>query len=404
MEQNESNKPKKFRALLIDYVSKNPLVTLWSIVLVLGGMFGYIHYTRIGYIPEIDIKSAGTILISLALTGVFFTAAFGAIFLVPAIYFRSVGQNYPNLVDTSILEDPYALERKMGNRRIAKLVIRSSITALGAYSFVFGVISWDDPIGKYLVGIGIVVITSMMLVFDMVVSWLSIEKKEVNKNGGGNRISRFFSKDKELIGATIIWFCSFLYVFLFADKSIFSNIKLALHEKVLFSVVLLLTLLLANVVGAIPGLSKAGRFATLIILGILASPLLFLLAVPNGDINLEKLVFRKLGLGSMPDTIFFVNSDACMTVNFIRPNTCTYIEGRRQNSDGNGGKSLGCITPQYLENRLGSEYLLVFNDEGKEKGMKSFSIPIQKKDVVQWGFLNNNRSDPMTCLELKTRP
>ncbi|MES2040104.1 MAG: hypothetical protein V4495_19990 [Pseudomonadota bacterium] len=410
MDKDDGNKPKKFRELIIDYVSKNPFLTLWSVAGIVGGIFGYIHYARIGYIPEIDIKSVGTILFSLALTGVVFTAAFGAIFLVPALYFRSAGRNDPNLIDLSIPEDPYELEIKIRNRRTAGLVIRSSITSLGIYSVVFGVLAWGYQIGPFLVVVGIAVMASMMFFFDKFASLFPFEKKKNNENETEGPIRQFFSRNAELIGATFVWFISFTFVFVFANLSIFSNIKLEFHEKVLCSIGLVFIVLFANLIASIPGISKVDRFAAPLIMGIMASPLMFVLAVPNSNINLEKLVFRQLGLGSMPNTIFFVNSDACLTANLIRANTCSYVEGQKLGIDGKDEKKLGCIIPHLLENRLGSEYLLAFNDEGEKipgketKEINSLTIPIQKKDVVQWGFLNNKNLNLMACPAGKKQP
>lgn len=410
MDQNDGNKPKKLKELILAYVSENPFLTLWSVAGIVGGIFGYVHYARIGYIPEIDIQSAGTILFSLALTGVVFTTAFGAIFLVPALYFRSSERGGPTLINLSIPEDPYELEIKIRNRRTAALVIRSSILSLGIYSVVFGGLAWGYQVGPFLVGVGIAVTASMMFFFDKFASLFPLEKKIISENEPKNRISRFFSKNEELIGATVVWFFSFTYVFVFANQSIFSNIKLDFHEKVIFSVVLILIVLFANLIGSIPGISKVSRFAAPLIMGIMASPLMFVLAVPNSNVDLEKLVFRQLGLGSMPNTIFFVNSDACMTANLIRANTCSYVEGQMQSTDGEDEKKLGCIMPHLLENRLGSEYLLAFNDEGEKipgkeiKEINSLTIPVQKKDVVQWGFLSTKKLNSMACPIGKKQP
>lgn len=403
MDQSDGSKPKNLKVLVIDYVSKNPFLTLWSVAGIVGGLFGYIHYARIGYIPEIDIKSAGTILFSLALTGVVFTTAFGAIFLVPAIYFRSAERGDPSLVNLSIPEDPYELEIKIRNRSIAALIIRSSILSLGIYSVLLGGLAWGNQIGIFLVGVGIVVMASMTFFFKKFGVMFYLGKKKNGENESKYWIGRFFSKNAELIGATVVWFFSFTYVFVFANQSIFSNIKLDFFEKVLFSVALIFIVLFANLIVAIPGISKVDRFTAPLVMAIMASPLMFLLAVPNSNINLEKIIFQQLGLGSMPNTIFFVNSDACITANLMRVNTCSIVEGQKQGTEGKDEKKLGCIAPHLLENRLGSEYLLAFNDEDKKSPVKetkeinSLTIPIQKKDVVQWGYLNSKKINLMAC-------
>ena len=83
-----------------------------------GGLLGFLHYAQLGYMPEIDLKSAITILMALALTGTALTFLIAVIFTAPALGF--VAQPVHRFVEVldpiSLALSPWRRPTALGSR------------------------------------------------------------------------------------------------------------------------------------------------------------------------------------------------------------------------------------------------------------------------------------------------
>jgi hypothetical protein len=401
----DNDTSKKFSEQLLEYVSKNPFLTLWSFAAIIGGLFGFFHYARVGYMPEIDIKTAGTILISLALTGGIFTILVAAIFLVPAFYLRSVVGVEQVFGALDISEDPVKQEIKKQRRRVVRIILSAAILALGLYSLLIGCLSGMTTAGLIFGAIGGVLVAVTTFFCKKIASLVSPSEKRQITNVRVKAFVQFSSVHSELIGAVIIWFFAFSLVFIMIGPSVLSSNNATFTEKTFWFLGLLFVVIVSNLTLSIPGLGKDKRYASLLLVMFVFAPMIYFLTMPNNELNLEKVAFNKLGLGSLKDSFFLVNSDTCDAVNVIRENTCIQITRKKSDHETKDeSKSIGCIRPQYLENRLGSEYLMAFENKPpktsnvKEKNANGIMIPIQKKDVILWAFGEETRSSSTQCV------
>jgi hypothetical protein len=131
---NEQPANKSFFERLLDYITTNPFITLSSVAMMIGGLVGFLHYARLGYMPEIDFKSAATIFIALALTGTALTIALVILFTMPAFYLRMIFSNK----STQATPKDSAQEAELAiQRRNAMSIIRSALLAIGSWCMVF---------------------------------------------------------------------------------------------------------------------------------------------------------------------------------------------------------------------------------------------------------------------------
>lgn len=421
---------------IIDYVSKNPFISLWSIAAIVGGIFGYLHYANLGYLPEIDIKSAGTVLLSLALTGIALTICLGIIFLIPTLFLYSPNETSSNSrKDNDLPDGPLVLKKKKRNWKILSTLLRSTMIAVG---FLLIIIHIDarryDPSGfetLNILGIAFVFVFSILynlfeiinlfeviknsrtyqatvIRFNPQISWIkSCLKRYLDSGFHKYCVSKIFSvlltQNFKLIAPSFIWFFSFCTIYVLVSGEVLSDKSSTGVGKSLWFVAMLMAVIVPNVVLSLNSNIEGEKIALSIKLFLVTFPLLVLHLLPNNKINLEKIIFRQLGLGNLPNTVFFVNSQACETANYIRKNTCTLIDVPKATNESKDDKRIGCIQPHFLENRLGTEYLLAFNDAVAETDKSKPSapdvtmIPIAKKDVVQWAFLKSKADHNLSC-------
>lgn len=390
-DQDNDPSRKNFSERLLDYVAKNPFFTLWNISVIIGGIFGYLHYSRIGYIPEIDFKSAATIFIALALTGTFFTMVLVFIFQLPSFLLRlflRVDQE-PNTAIVGGSEnfpiDQALVER---HRSVGALIFCTAIIAIGIWCLIFWLHSdtaWQSPdawfgvMGVFLIGGAAVTFRMGGRFFKFISSYLGRLFPKV--------LVTWSIKNANFFLAIGVWWFAMCFIGLMVNLPILSNKSLSGNDKAFWLTGFLAIVIMANACATV--ISKRMRHALLFFLLFTLTPAIYFLQLPDNPFSLEKKAFSQLGLGSLENSFFLVKPDACDAINVIRENTCIYVASTNMKSD---GKSIGCVRPRFLENRLGAEYLLAYEEKVPEKtgaknGKKAeIFIPLKKDDVLQWAF------------------
>ncbi|NYE60078.1 cyanate permease [Duganella sp. 1224] len=74
---------------LLDATLKNPFITMWNLALIIGGLIALVYFAQLGYLPDLDLKTASSFLLAVALVGVFLSAILMVIFNVPSLMIRS---------------------------------------------------------------------------------------------------------------------------------------------------------------------------------------------------------------------------------------------------------------------------------------------------------------------------
>ena len=383
MSDNNTDLPKKsFLGHLVDYVGKNPFLTLWNMVAIIGGMVGYIHYLRVGYIPEIDIKSAGTIFIALALTGILLTVALTICFIFPSIYLRMLFFS-KTAADTAKEQsaDPDIFKYR---KIIAWKMLRASIFALGVWGLIFWAADadrlsspnfWNGLAGGFLILIAVVI------------SLPKSRKHETDSHEPENKSSTWWHRRSDFLWTTSIWIISFFLVFLLLIYPVFENKDLSLTGKILSTIEFLIAVVFANIGLAIVDFKKNTPINLFVATGIAFVPMILFLGIPHTKFSLETAIFSQLGLGRLQHTFFLVKPDACEALNLIRKNTCISVN----HDDEKKTKSSGCIRPDFLESRIGKEFLLAYENpetarpEKEEKKNETY-ISLKKEDVLTWSF------------------
>jgi hypothetical protein len=82
---NKSKKTSQFWSAM-EWLKKIPWLSIWNIVLTIGGIFLLAFCVSIDFLPDLDLKEITVTLAGIALVGVQFVAAFGFALIVPALF------------------------------------------------------------------------------------------------------------------------------------------------------------------------------------------------------------------------------------------------------------------------------------------------------------------------------
>lgn len=410
-DQNKESFANGFYERLIEYISKNPFFSLWNVAIIIGGIVGYFHYSRIAYIPEIDVKSVATIFIALALTGTFLAILLALIFLMPLFYLRLIIWKNPQQLDTeSRIEtcNDLAEQALIVKRRVAiALMLRTAILAIGLWSTLIWSLSekvWRMPeAGFGLVGFILIFTTTIFAkkisrLFELFCERMKKETPDLSQN--------WLVVHADHIMATGVWIIAFGLIAVMLNSPILNNKNLTDGDKIFWVITFLSVVIFVNTLLAIASFSKGKRYAPLLFLFIAMIPALYFLALPDNTFSVEKVAFSRLGIGSLENSFFLVKSEACDSINVVRASTCIHIDLKNNGNSANVKpevKSNGCVRPKYLENRLGPEFLLAFEDKISEKSNTKNSkkieifIPLKKDDVLLWAFGKTENSGNFQC-------
>lgn len=393
--RGHDNNPSQrtFSEHLVDYATKNPFLALWNTSLIVGGLFGYLHYSRIGYIPEIDLPAAVTIFIALALTGIFSTMALVFLFQLPAFFLRLILRLDPEPPVGAADESSNSImgEAMLAYRRsVAALISCTAIIAIGIWcliSWSIGDKTWQSPdvwiglLGIFLIACAIAILKTSTLFIKP--SGNRAEKKN------SHPALIWSLKHIDFFLSIALWWLSIGYISIMVNSPILDDKNLSGDGKVLWLTGFLSLVIMVN--ACVTVFSMKTRHAPLIFFLLAIAPALYFLHDPNSSFSLEKKALSRLGLGSLENSFFLVKPDACDAINVIRENTCIRISPNKDEM-GMETKGLGCIRPTFLENRLGTEYLLAYAENAPHKASAKFGkkteifIPLKKDDVLHWAF------------------
>lgn len=387
---DKNNKPESKNLLerLLEHIANNPFITLWSIAIIVGGLVAFIHYVRLGYIPEINLETAATILIAVALAGAALTLAIAFFFIAPAFYLRMILEEKATEPDSG--NDPAEQAILAKRRRDGIQVIGPALAAVGLWGTAF----WCA--GKTSLWAGSAAL--VLLLATMFGPWLFSRRR--------SRPAATQSRPLSLVTfgcACVVWFFFLGLAGLLLETPIFANTTLSKGEKTLYLLIFLGVFILSNTVLAIPNLVQNKRLVPLILFFFTAAPAVVFLELPGNPVSIEKQAFNNLGLGGMKNTIFLVKQEACDAINIVREHACIPLASKTSGKARSDAPQGGCVRPDFLENRLGSEFLLVYEGEPQAmpSGRKSKSapllIPLKKEDVVLWAHGGTTTAGIAAC-------
>lgn len=236
-EKKDDTQKKSFWEKLIDYIAKNPFLVLWNVAIIIGGLVGYYHYLHVGYLPEVDIKSMGTILVALALTGVLMTGFLTITFCFPSIYLRGLFKQKD--------DETLSAEAELQHIRASGLVMLiTAVNGAGVAAIVlwlFGDEKLQLPNGYYgLVGAGFVLISGLA-------RWTLRHRHQHYRDIG------------KYIYGSFVWMVSLLLMSLYLIGSVIANEDLATSNKLFITILFFIAVVFSNIGLAVKGASSLGR-------------------------------------------------------------------------------------------------------------------------------------------------
>lgn len=90
-----------------------PVATVWTVVLALGGLQLLVFFATVGFVPNLDLKAAASLLAATALLGAGLVAAIAVMFALPSIMLASTSP------------------APVGNRQIVRHLLESAIGVMG---------------------------------------------------------------------------------------------------------------------------------------------------------------------------------------------------------------------------------------------------------------------------------
>lgn len=344
-------------ASLREYALKNPFITMWNLALVVGGLIAHVYFTQIGYFPDLDLKSASSFLLGVALLGGFFTVLLVAMFTVPAWMTRSE-------MWSGVQQLP--IDEQLEKRRSAAFMVTSALygsLALCGWTFVFGRFALGPGHDELARQIGWAATAAGALCGTALIFYTLAYARKLP---GYPRPVRHF---------TLIFVWSFVIPFL-GITVLMSVINspgedlITLMNAFIFVLVLIVAnALLASINFKSPRAYLGSAFLAITMLGLF-------LALPGNAISITKGVFAVYKMGAVPHTVFIVKKPACDAVNLLVKNACQITETA----------AMGCIAPYQMASRVGSEFLLVF-----QRGDAEIKVPLQKDDVHAWASVEGKK-------------
>jgi hypothetical protein len=370
---------------LHDYVFKNPFLVLWNCALILGGLITFSHFSSIKYFPDLDIKTASSFLLGIALLGLLLTTLLALTLVAPSYLLRNeIWINYflhePRSPGQALSRVSADVEKR---RRLPFLTLNLCYGLAAFFTFVF--------LSSYLIdgtyapyredvrlagGIGLALALAAQL-------WGNRYWK--NKNGRDDTVSgdrRGHSHFAQHFTLAFIWTMvspGYLLLLTLAVGKLEEN-DLTGHFCVLLFVLILI------VVNASLSITNFNSAKSLLTVPAMAAALtLSYLSLPSNPLSITRTVFASFAIGDLGSSRFVVKRATCDAVNLISAGTCEIAS-----------ESAGCIRPKSLANRIGSEYLLVLESrvEGGAAGeaqtiqrapATEIRVPIPKSEVLVWG-------------------
>lgn len=374
---------------LREYFVKNPFLALWNIALIFGGLIAFTHFASIRYFPDLDVKTASSFLLGIALFGVSLITILAVVLVIPSHLLRNEVWRPYNLLTPGSAEgggqpESEAITRK---RRLS-FMTSSLLHGVAAFSFYIAfasVVILHDSGGSYSLVVGGISVASFVISITAL-RWLGrIWRKRDLQYGPPILRGGHSRKTQHLLLASIWWLMApGLLLLLLGSAGKLARNDIAGHVCVAGFAILIVT---ANGFLAIQKFDTVRAYLS--VGGVAIFLLIVFLIIPSNPLSITRAVFVSLAMGDLGSSRFVVKRPTCDAVNLIAPGACEVAS-----------ENAGCIRPERLANRIGSEYLLVLKipmpkaPDGKSQVIGAdtsmeIKVPIPKSEVLAWAAADN---------------
>lgn len=381
--------------MLADYCLKNPFLVLWNCALILGGVIAFAHFTNIGYFPDLDVKTASSFLLGIALLGFLLISILAVLFAIPSYMIRTeVWKRYylhdPTVTGQAAEPVPASIEK----RRRVLLVCLTLCHGLAAFFFWLFIVSFalkDTPYKenlRYVCGGGFIL---MILVLLGLGSWWRRRLARDDATFGGRLGQSHKAQHFTLSSIWLIILPGYLILILLSAGKLREN-DIDGH-LVIFAFAV--AFIVANAILAVTSFRSPKSYW--IVPVVPAVLLLIYVSIPSNPFSITRTVFFSLSLGDVGNSRFVVKRPMCDAVNLTVPGACEVAS-----------ESLGCIRPKSVANRIGSEYLLILAERAPirktgrpgnvdAEDAPEIKVPIPKSEVLAWAIANAHSANWVAC-------
>jgi hypothetical protein len=382
---------------LQDYVFKNPFLVLWNSALILGGLITLGHFSSIKYFPDLDIKTASSFLLGVALLGLLLTTLLAVTLIAPSYLLRNdIWTNYFLHAARNPGQARLRVSTDVEKRRRLPFLTLNLCYGLGAFfAFVFlssylfdrSYVGYRENI-RMVAGIGMVLSLAAQLWGDRY--WKQRDRQENGLVDG----RRGHSHVAQHVTLALIWLMVSPGYLLLLTLAV-GRLK---ESDVIGHLCILLFVLIFIVVNTVLSITNFNSTKSLLIVPAMAALLTIgYLSLPSNPLSITRTVFASFAIGDLGSSRFVVKRATCDAVNLIAAGTCEVAS-----------ESTGCIRPKSLANRIGSEYLLVLEPRiessvaGDVRPVQGalgpeIRVPIPKSEVLVWGSGDANNKEWAPC-------
>lgn len=382
---------------LQDYIFKNPFLVLWNSALILGGLITFGHFSSIKYFPDLDIKTASSFLLGIALLGLLLTTLLAVSLVAPSYLLRNeIWNNYflhePRTSGQPCLRVSSDVEKR---RRLPFLTLNLCYGLAAFFAFVFlSNYLIDHSYAQYrknvqmVGGIGLALSLAAQLWGNRY--WKQRDRRENILSNG----RRGHSHVTQHVTLALIWMMVSPGYLLLLTLAV-GKLK---ESDLIGHLCILLFVPIFIVVNACLSIMNFNSPKSLLIVPAVAAVLtLVYLSLPSNPLSITRTVFASFAIGDLGSSRFVVKRATCDAVNLIAAGTCEIAS-----------ESAGCIRPKSLANRIGSEYLLVLEPRVETGGAgdvqtikraprTEIRVPIPKSEVLVWGSGDANDKGWASC-------
>jgi hypothetical protein len=373
---------------LVDYCLKNPFLVLWNVALILGGIITFSHFVSIKYFPDLDVKTASSFLLGIALLGVSLMSVLAIVFVVPSYLIRNeIWRPYYLHHPAATGQEAVQVSDDIEKKRWFPFIALSFFHGLTAFFFwIFCASFLIENSHAHYRNIALIVSAvgftlSILAMLGLNYSW---KRKDV-RDGLSTDGRLGHGKPAQHLTFVFIWvviYPGYLILLAMSARKLDQN-DIAGHLCVLAFAV---AFIIVNTGLAITNFSSARSYLKIPAMAALLT--VGYLSIPSNPLTITRAVFTTLAIGDLGSSQFVVKRPTCDAVNLIAPGACEVAS-----------ESAGCIRPQSLANRIGAEYLLVLKVQMHTRGKigpqmnqsamsTEMKVPIPKSEVLVWGTVD----------------
>lgn len=348
---------------LFDFIKKIPFKELTYIGVFFGGVWLYVFFNKIGYLPSFDLNSIATTLIGLAFSGIFLIIVMASFFVFPSLAIQSIHTEFLGMEGEEDSEG-FKLKNKLFNY--------SAIWQFFTSFMLFTILMINAFFRESYTHMNTILIVLYLFLLLMIGIQAGCGRRTVLKNTA--EVQEYINHNPINWGHIllfILWSYFWLVFFVLFANSIANLVRSESWVElvtigifaVLFGGLNFVAFYLKNKV------KIAQVFVGLMLVGIFA-----LLPI---KMSILKAPFRMLSLGDVRDARIIIKPSTCEFLNVQNKGSCTYANGNKVG-----------IVQATIVSRIGSEYLLDINSksrsENKDNIKKMSLISIPKTDVLTW--------------------